>query len=104
MKTHPNFVEALIPLAELYTQRGLHERALTIDRRLASLKPKDAVVYYNLACSLALSGRKDQAFRALQRSIELGFHDLEHLKRDSDLKSLRSDPRFQSLAAPKGSR
>lgn len=98
VKESPDFVDALVPLAELYTQKGLHKKALVLDRRLARLKPEDPAVHYNLACSLALIGEKDLAFQALERAIETGYHDFEHLIRDSDLKSLHSDPRFQKLA------
>ena len=98
----PEFIDALVPLAELYTKKGLHEKALLIDRRLARLKPADPAVHYNLACSLALAGQKDEALGALERAIRLGYDDFEHLKRDTDLKSLRDDPRFQSLLSPRG--
>lgn len=97
VKEHPDFVEALIPLAEAYTQRGLHQKALPIDERLAKLRPQDPVIRYNLACSFALVGKKEEAFLELEAAIELGWDNFEHLKKDPDLKSLRSDPRFQSL-------
>lgn len=98
IKKDPNFVDALIPLAEAYTKRGLYEKGLLIDKRLARLKKSDPVVHYNLACSFALIGKKDEAFRALGRAIRLGYRDWDHLKRDPDLKGLRDDPRFKALA------
>jgi tetratricopeptide (TPR) repeat protein len=97
LEKDPNFVDALIPLADLYTKKGLYEKGLELDRRLAKLRPEEPVVRYNLACSLALMGKKDDAFEALERAIELGYDDFEHLKKDSDLKRLRNDPRFKSL-------
>ena len=100
-KENPSFVDALIPLAEAYTRRGLYEKGLRIDKRLAKLKKSDPVVYYNLACSFALVGEKDEAFRALRRAVQLGYRDWDHLKRDSDLKSLRDDPRFENLLSRK---
>ena len=99
VKGNPNFVDALIPLAEAYTRKGLYEKGLQVDRRLARLRKHDPVVHYNLACSLALVGKKDEAFSALERAIRLGYHDFDHLKKDSDLKNLRDDPRFQSMIA-----
>ena len=97
VKDNPNYVDALIPLAEAYTKAGLYERGLQIDKRLAKLRKKDPIVHYNLACSLALVGKKDEAFQALEKAIEHGYSDFEHLKRDSDLKTLRDDPRFKTL-------
>jgi len=101
VRRDPNFVDALMPLAELYTKKGLHEKGLEVDERLSKLRPQDPVVHYNLACSFALCGKKEEAFRALERAIELGYDDFEHLKKDTDLKSLRGDPRFKSLLLTK---
>ena len=101
VRDHPNFVDALKPLAEAYTKKGLYEKGLHVDRRLAQLCPRDAGIHYNLACSYALLGKKDAALLALERSVELGYDDLEHLKKDPDLKSLRNDPRFKSLLSQK---
>ena len=97
LKETPGFVDALGPLAELYTQKGLHKKALVLDRRLVRLKPEDPVVHYNLACSLALVGEKDGAFQALEQAVKLGYRDFRHMHKDSDLKSLHGDPRFQEL-------
>ena len=101
VKKDPDFVDALIPLAEAYTRKGFHEKALAIDERLVKLRREDPIVYYNLACSYALLGRKEDAFQALEQAVKAGYEDFEHLKRDSDLKSLREDARFKSLASSK---
>ena len=97
IKEDPNYVEALIPLAELYTRKGLYDKGLAIDRRLAGLRKNDSTVHYNLACSLALTGGTEEALKALERALELGYSDVDYLKRDPDLKSLWQDPRFQFL-------
>lgn len=101
VKRNPNFVDALIPLAEAYTKKGLYRKGLVIDKRLARLRKYDPVVHYNLACSLALVGEKDEAFLTLGRAVQLGYRDWEHLKRDPDLKSLQDDPRFEALIGTK---
>src|SRR5262245_57312708 len=49
---------------------------------------------YNAACALARAGRKDEAFKWLDKAYEVGFDLDEYLDRDSDLRSLRSDPRW----------
>ena len=100
-KENPDFVDALIPLAESYTKKGLYDKGLQIDKRLARLRKNDPIVHYNLACSFALVGKKDEAITALRRAIRLGYSDFEHLKRDPDLKILRDDSRFVSLLAKK---
>ena len=101
VKDNPNYVDALIPLAEAYTKAGLYDKGLQIDQKLAKLCKDDPVIHYNLACSFALVGEKDEAFQALEKAIGFGYSDFEHLKRDSDLKILRDDPRFQLLISEK---
>ena len=100
-KDNPNFVDALIPLADAYTKRGLYREGLKIDRHLAKIRRNDPIVHYNLACSFALVGEKTKAVTALKRAVRLGYSDLEHLKRDRDLKSIRNHPWIKSLYSPK---
>lgn len=56
-----------------------------------------AGVAYNAACSLALAGKADEAFKYLSFAVDHGWRDLEHLKSDSDLDSLHDDPRWPAL-------
>src|SRR3990167_1190694 len=93
VKENPNYVDALILLAEVYTKNSLYDKGLQVDKRLAKLKTKDPVVHYNLACSFALVGEKDEALVVLKKAIEFGYTDFDHLKQDQDFKTLRSDPR-----------
>ena len=89
--------EALMILGNTYTRRGEYEKGLSIDRRLARLRPGDPTVYYNLACSYCLLRKLDEAFTALGRAISLGYRDARHMTKDPDLANLRSDPRFGTL-------
>jgi len=95
----PDFVDALVPLAEAYTKAGLSEKGLEADLRLARLCPDDPTVHYNLACSYALTGRRDEALATLERAIELGYRDAGFMLKDSDLVSLHEDERFAELIA-----
>ena len=90
----PDYVDALGVLAEIYTARGLYQKGLEADRRLARLRAEDPTVIYNLACSLSLTGHVDGAFTTLARAIFLGYHDFRHIRDDPDLEPLRQDPRF----------
>ncbi|MCX6995714.1 MAG: hypothetical protein NTV49_01180 [Kiritimatiellaeota bacterium] len=84
-------------LGELYTQTGRFEEGLEVDLALTSEHPHDPHVWYNLGCSFALVGRKDEAFDALQRAVGLGYRDFDWMRKDSNLELLRSDARFRSL-------
>ncbi len=94
---HPENVEALAELAHVLTRLGRLEEGLATDARLVELAPRNPTVHYNLACSLALLGRFPSALDALEKAVELGYDDLDHLMEDGDLASLRSEERFQRL-------
>ena len=94
LKENPEFVEALIALGEIYTKKGLYEKGLTVDRKLARLRPDNPIVHYNLACSLSLSGNITSSFKAIKRAIDLGYDDFSFMDNDPDLSNLRSDERF----------
>ena len=61
--------------------------------------PEAAATYYNLACFRALAGDPDGALDALERAAEM---DAEAVRKwaenDSDLDSIRDDPRFKEAA------
>jgi predicted Zn-dependent protease len=87
-------------LGELVSKKGLVHRAVEIDRHLVERLPKDFLARYNLACSLALAGRPDEAMKSLSKAILLGYDDLAHLEVDPDLDSLRERPDFRALLSP----
>jgi hypothetical protein len=55
--------------------------------------------YYNLACALALAGKRDDALATLEQAVARGWTDAAHMAADTDLVSLRGEPRFKALAA-----
>ncbi|HWE38668.1 MAG TPA: hypothetical protein VG406_19115 [Isosphaeraceae bacterium] len=93
----PCYPEALRVHAMNLAAKGLHRRALALDRRLSRLLPDRPTVWYNLACTYAVLGRPDPAFDALGHAIALGYRRLRRLCSDPDLRSLRPDPRFARL-------
>lgn len=97
LERRPSFIQALIALGSVYTQKGDYEKGLAIDLRLKQLRRDDPAVHYNLACSYSLLGRIDDAFLSLERAISLGYEDFAYLLRDPDLENLRKDKRFQHL-------
>lgn len=97
LAAHPDFPDALIPLAEAYTRRGLHDKGLQVDLRLAQLRSEDPITWYNLACSYALLKQVDESLEALRRAFGLGYNDLSHLRRDPDLANIRQSPKYRQL-------
>jgi hypothetical protein len=89
----------LISLGDTYTRKGFHKEGLSIDRKLARLKPKDPVIHYNLACSLSLLGKLNQSLQALKKAVFLGYNEFTYILKDPDLKSIRELPKFKSFFA-----
>jgi len=93
----PDNVEILAELAEAYTRTRRYREGLELDRRLVSTDPDEPLFRYNLACSLSLTGRLDEAADELLIAFDLGYADLDHLERDSDLRRLREAPCFERV-------
>lgn len=72
--------------------------AATNYEKAISLGQADGTTLYNLACAYALTKRPDQALDALRRSLDAGFRNRQLLQTDTDLDSIRADPRFKDLA------
>jgi hypothetical protein len=61
--------------------------------------PDTVGVLYNLACCEALLGRGEDALGHLDRAIALLPRLRAHAQADSDLDSIRADPRFPAAEA-----
>ncbi len=62
---------------------------------------------YNVACMYSLLGQKEEAFRYLDRAIELGgfTNDMvRQIEDDKDFDKIRKDPRYAELLAKAGGR
>ena len=97
LRRDPRYVDVIEILGGLYTKTGRIADGLRMDRKLVRLQPDNATAHYNLACSLALSSRKGDAMRALERAVELGYKDYDWLSQDPDLEGLKGVPEFESL-------
>lgn len=97
LQGRPEDPEVLGELGHVYTRLGRLEEGLDADRRLVRVAPDNATAHYNLACSLALLGRDDEALDELEQAIDHGYQDAAFLARDDDLESLRGTRRFEEL-------
>jgi serine/threonine protein kinase/Flp pilus assembly protein TadD len=97
LELNPDDARALYLSANALIQLGERERALDWVRRAYAIDPTDSGVLYNVACVYALGGSTDDAIECLDKAIQNGFGHREWLDNDSDLDSIREDPRFQEL-------
>lgn len=84
-------------LGEMYTQTGRFEEGLQVDMELTRICPRESVAWYNLGCSHALMGQGDAAFAALTKALALGYSDMDWMRQDPDLETIRQDVRFNAL-------
>jgi tetratricopeptide (TPR) repeat protein len=89
-------------------QAGQVAEAVAEVAELTKSSSEIPVEWYNLACFYALASDKvadkkvefaDRAMEMLQRAVKLGYNDVELMKRDSDLVSLRNRDDFRKLLA-----
>ena len=97
VRRDPAYVDAWQLLGDNYTRRGRYVEGLEVDERLAKLEPRNALVFYNLACSYSLTDQFDRAVKALKQAIKLGYRDFKWLAKDPDLRKLRKHPSFQDI-------
>lgn len=97
LEMHPEDVRALYLAGNAFAGLGASEKALDLTRRALALEPEDPGVLYNIACNYALLNRPDEGIQCLEKAVSLGFGHKEWLANDSDLDSLRPNPRFQTL-------
>lgn len=84
---------------EAYQRKDFTRSADLFAEAVAAAKEDEAGRLYNAACAGALAGRTDAAIGFLRRAIDAGYDDAAQLDKDSDLASLRSDPRWPGLLA-----
>lgn len=66
-------------------------------REAIAMKMEPPVWYYNLACALAVQGKRDEAFDALEQAVVAGYNEVDHAKCDSDFDTISGDSRFAGL-------
>ena len=76
---------------------GETERAKRWLRRSLQMDPDDSVLLYNVACNFATLGEVGEALTYLERAVENGTVSVAWMRNDTDLETLRSQPRYQAL-------
>ena len=98
----PEDARARILLGGMYSQEHRIEDAIRETNLAMTLRPNEATVLYNAACTFANLGRHAEAIDALRKAWEAGYRDAEWTRRDPDLATLHDDPEFERLfPAPK---
>jgi serine/threonine protein kinase/Tfp pilus assembly protein PilF len=95
----PDDVRARILLASDLAILGQTQEAVQHVKIAVAMRPTDANVLYNAACTYGILALKAEAMATLRRSMEAGYYNADWCSKDPDLKILHDDPEFKSLIA-----
>lgn len=94
---NPDDTRALYLGAANLSSIGQSQRAMDwADRALESGRD-EPMVLYNVACTYAVLGETARSLDLLEKAVNLGWGDKAWLENDSDLDSLRGEPRFKAI-------
>jgi len=96
LQTNPQDAEVMDDIALSYAKIGDSNKAGSFIRRARAIDKNNVNYIYATAQINAILGRKSDALKALQESLEKHY-PAEYAAGDADLESLRGDPQFMEL-------
>jgi tetratricopeptide (TPR) repeat protein len=90
-------IDLLLAQAWCFKRVGRLDRAIEVTEKAYQVSPKTALVLYNLACYLALAGRKNDALSWLGRALRVDASYARLIPDEHDFDSLRHDIDFRQL-------
>jgi len=105
-KTNLEIVMSKMSNASKYYSNGEYENAVhelndLIKKKefLEEFKRERISVFYDQACNYALIGNKNSALDYLEKAVQFGYANFQHIEKDNDLKVIRNNERFIKLVA-----
>ena len=96
----PENVRARVLLANDLAFLGRAEDSVRELQRAISLRPHDANILYNAACTFGNLRKKAEALGSLKKAKEFGYSNWDWVSRDPDLECLHDEPEFWRLVNP----
>ena len=93
----PDDSQAYLACASALVHLDRYPEAVSMMDRAIKIDPSDRVVHYNMACAYAIMGETDQALDYLEKMTKTGVKNMDWVKNDGDLDSLRDHPRFKKF-------
>jgi len=98
----PEDARARVLIGGYYADDGRPEDSVRETKMAMTLRPHEALVHYNAACTFCSLGRRDEAMSALQKAWTEGMRDTDWARRDESLALLHGDPEFEKLYPERG--
>ena len=86
-----------IQFAIVYLMANRNQEALAKAEQLSSVESLTGNVLYDLACVYLHLQANERGMAMLRKSVEKGYRDIELIRRDPDLDSLRGTTEFEEL-------
>jgi len=93
----PDDVRARVLLASDLANFGDAEGAVMQVKIAVAMRPSDANVLYNAACTYGVLRMKAEALDAFRKAVEAGYSNKDWSKKDPDLRILHDDAEFKEL-------
>jgi adenylate cyclase len=99
LRLNPGDTRALYMGANGLVAIGEREQGIEWLQRALALEPSDAMLLYNAGCIYAMLGMTEESLACLSKSMDSGLIQKGWYLHDSNLDSVRGDPRFEELMA-----
>jgi serine/threonine protein kinase/Flp pilus assembly protein TadD len=99
LQRFPDDVRARILLACDLAILGQQDEAVQHIKIAVAMRPTDANILYNAACTYGVLKMKKEALDAFRRCVVAGYHNARWATQDPDLAVLQDDPEFVKLVA-----
>ncbi len=93
----PEDARARILLGAYYAEDGRIEDAMRESNLAMTLRPNEAMILYNAACTFCVIQKKPEAIDALTKAWRAGFRDSDWARRDPTLAFIQREPEFEKL-------
>ena len=78
---------------------GRDEEADEWMQKIMDAEPYDAGYWYDRACLYDRQGRLDEAVKALEKALEMGYCSFAHMEHDDDMDAIRDREDYKALVA-----
>lgn len=76
---------------------GEEQKAIEFMNAIVEKDMQDAANLYDLACIYSLADKKEEAVKTLQRAVDLGYKNFNHIKNDRDLINIREEEGYKEI-------
>lgn len=83
--------------SQLARLREFDRAIFALNQAIDHLQYRNGSAMYNLACTYALKGDRAAALDWLEKSVNAGYDDPNNIQNDSDIATLRNEPRFKQI-------